>query len=43
MCLLSHAEKNRVGRSEIFFFLILFFYNRIDVGWNLECSSTLEE
>ena len=41
MCLLSHAEKIRVGQSEIFFKFI--FYNWIDVGCDLECISTLEE
>ena len=35
-------KKISVGRSE-FFFLILFFYDKIDVWWHLECISTLEE
>ena len=42
MCVYCHMlKKIRVGRSEILFFLILFFI--IDVGWHLECISTLEE
>ena len=36
-------KKIRVGRSEIYIFWILFFYNKIDVGWHLECIYTLEE
>ena len=36
-------KKIRVDRSEFFFFLNLIFYNKIDVGWHLECFSTLEE
>ena len=35
-------KKIWVGRSEMIFFLFI-FYNKIDVGWNLESISTLEE
>ena len=44
MCVYGHMlKKIRVGRSEIIFFLILFFYNWIDVGLHLEYISTFEE
>ena len=36
-------KKIRVGRSEIYFLFNLIFYNKIDVGWHVECISTLEE
>ena len=40
MCVYCHMlKKITVGRSDIIFI----FYNWIDVGWHLECISTLEE
>ena len=43
-CVYGHMlKKIRVGRSEIFYFLNFIFYNKIDVGWHLQCFSTLEE
>ena len=39
-CLLSHAEKIRVGQFDFFFFLILFFINELMMDGT---NPTLEE
>ena len=44
MCVYCHMlKKIKVGRSEIYIFFNFIFYNWIDIGWYLECISTLEE
>ena len=43
MCVYCHMlKKIRDGRSDFFFFLII-FYNWNDVGWHLDCISTCKE